>query len=490
MYAGRLFAVGKTLRWKFYHEEFPFRHLNNIWMDLPSSGFGEKRVYVVQTVPAIVGRCVLMTTDPGDLVLDPTCGSGTTAVVCEEWGRRWITADTSRVALALARTRLMTARYPFYLLADSTAGQLREAELSAQAPISPLPYTQGDVKKGFVYERVPHVTLRSIANNPDIKERMSREESDAAVARHTETETLYDRPYADSKVVRVSGPFTIESLSPHRVLGPQADVPDPEPLPDRDAGRFVEHIVENLRKAGVQNTVKGERLTFDRLEPWEGGLYIQAAGDYTENGKNRPVAVCIGPEHGTVGTELVRDAAKEAVKFADLLVVCGFAFEALVGEQSSQLGRLTILKAKMNPDLQMPDLLKKTGTGNLFMAFGEPDVDIRVGEDAMVTIEIRGVDVYDPTTGVIRSHSTEDIACWFIDTDYNGESFFVRHAYFLGADDPYDKLRRALRADINEEAWASLHSTKSRPFSKPSRGKIAVKVINHYGDEVLKVFEV
>jgi adenine-specific DNA-methyltransferase len=383
----------------------------------------------------------------------------------------------------------MTARYPFYLLADSEHGQLKEGELSGIAPPSPLPRTDSDVKKGFVYERVPHVTLKSIANNLDIHGRMSRENIDAAIARHAETELLYDRPYKDPKVVRVSGPFTVESLSPHRVLSPAGgDVPDPEPIPDADAGRFVEHVLDNLRKAGVQNTVKDERLQFGRLEPWP-GVHIQASGDYVENDSMRTVAVSIGPEHGTVDRQIVDAAAKEAVRFADLLVVCGFAFDAYASE-TTHLGNLTILQAKMNPDLQMPDLLKKTGAGNLFMVFGEPDIEIRTGEDGMLTVEIRGLDVYDPTTGVVRSHSTHDIACWFLDTNYNEESFFVRHAYFLGSDDPYDKLKRVLRADIDEAAWASLYSTVSRPFPKPATGKIAVKVINHYGDEVLKVYDV
>jgi len=201
--------------------------------------------------------------------------------------------------------------------------------------------------------------------------------------------------------------------------------------------------------------------------------------------------VCIGPEYGTVGPELVRDAAKEAVKFADLLIVCGFAFDPHVGEESDQLGRLTILKARMNPDLSMGDeLLKKTGAANLFMVFGEPDITIENAPDDKVVVEIRGLDIYDPTTGAIRSHSVDDIACWFIDTDYNGESFFVRHAYFLGADDPYDKLKRALKAEIDEATWATLYSNRSRPFARPETGRIAVKVINHYGDEVLKVVEV
>jgi adenine-specific DNA-methyltransferase len=246
----------------------------------------------------------------------------------------------------------------------------------------------------------------------------------------------------------------------------------------------------------VQNTVKNERLVFTRLEPYP-GTWIQAAGEYTDaHGKPRRVAVSIGPEHGTVGPQQVKEAAKEAVQGVgfDVLVVCGFAFDPHVSEEAKRYGRLTVLVARMNPDLSMGDeLLKKTGAGNLFMVFGEPDIRIAATDENgehRVTVEVKGVDVYDPTTGQIRSSSTDDIACWFIDTDYNGESFFVRHAYFTGGDEPYDKLKRALRADIDEGAWSTLYSTASRPFAVPETGKIAVKVINHYGDEVLKVFEV
>jgi adenine-specific DNA-methyltransferase len=266
-------------------------------------------------------------------------------------------------------------------------------------------------------------------------------------------------------------------------------------------------ILDNLKKAGVQNTRKTERLTFDRLESFA-GTWLQATGDYTEkDGKTRRVAVCIGPEHGTVGPDLVKEAAKEAVQGVgfDLLIVCGFAFDPHVSEETKRYGKLAILPARMNPDLAMGDeLLKKTGAGNLFMVFGEPDVEIRkVGASRrdvrsahradpnteQLVAEIKGVDIYDPTTGQIRNSSTDDIACWFIDTDYNGESFFVRHAYFTGAGDPYEKLKRALRADIDEAAWQTLYSTVSRPFDKPKTGKIAIKVINHYGDEVMKVYE-
>ncbi len=490
-WAGRLLVLGNTLRMKRYATDYPVVPLSNLWLDTAISGFAEPKVYVVQTHTRVPERCVLMTTDPGDLVLDPTCGSGTTANVAEQWGRRWITIDTSRVALALARSRLMAAKYPYYLLADSEAGIRKEAELTGQAPPAPMPPTSNDVRRGFVYERVPHVTLKSIAQNPDIREGMTREEIDAAIRRHAEMETLFDRPYEDRRIVRVSGPFTVESLSPHRVLmdGP-GDLPAAESAPAEDAGRFVTSILENLRRAGVQNTKRNERLEFARLDPYP-GVFVQGVGEYAENGQTKTVAVAIGPEFGTVGPELIRDAAKEAVRIADLLVVCGFAFDPLAGEEASTLGRLTILQARMNPDLAMGDeLLKKTGSGNLFMVFGEPDIEVRTTGDGQLTVRICGLDVYDPTTGVLRSSSVDDIAAWFLDTNYDGDAFFVRHAYFTGADDPYDKLRRALRADISDEAWATVNSTLSRPFPRPGTGKVAVKVINHYGDEVMKVLSV
>jgi adenine-specific DNA-methyltransferase len=441
--------------------------------------------------------------------------------VAEQWGRRWITCDTSRVALALARTRLMAAKYPYYLLADSPAGIKKEAELTGKIP--PPHKSEGDIRQGFVYKRVPHVTLKSIANNPDIREGMTRAEVDAAIARHAETETLFDQPYEDKKTVRVSGPFTVESLSPHRVLS-TADENMDGVVTRQEAQRgqdFATMIFDNLRKAGVQNTKKAERLKLNRLDPFA-GKWIHASGEYTDaDGKTKRVAVSIGPEQGTVGPQQVKEAAKEAVQGIgfDLLLVCGFAFDPHVSEEIKRYGTLTVLPVRMNPDLAMGDeLLKKTGAGNLFMVFGEPDVEIRrinpqitqmdadkkkdkkkkqsenLRESAksadQIVVEIKGVDVYDPTTGQIRNSSTDDIACWFIDTSYNGESFFVRHAYFTGAEEPYDKLKRALRAEIDEAAWSALYSTTSRPFDPPETGKIAVKVINHYGDEVLKVFEV
>jgi len=387
----------------------------------------------------------------------------------------------------------MSARYPYYLLADTAEGREKETEASGKA--SDGGETHGDLRKGFVCRRVPHVTLKSIANNPDIREGMSRKEVVASIARYAEQEILVDQPYEDTKRLRVTGPFTVESLSPHRVLVSSDDHPSAEAVAGREGGAtsFVEMILGNLKKAGVQNTVKDERLTFDRLEA-HAGEWLHASGEYTEKGgKARRVAVSIGPEHGTVSPEQVKEAAKEAVKGVgfDLLIVCGFAFDPHVAEEAKRYGKLAVLTARMNPDLAMGDeLLKKTGAGNLFMVFGEPDVDVRPQQDGKIVVQIKGLDIYDPTTGQIRSSSTDDLAAWFIDTNYNGESFFVRHAYFTGADQPYDKLKRALRADIDEAAWSALYSTVSRPFPKPATGKIAIKVINHYGDEVLKVFEV
>jgi adenine-specific DNA-methyltransferase len=501
--AGRIHAgSGKNLGYIRFIDDFPASPLTNLWTDtVGQNQYGGPKMYVVQTALKAVQRCMLAATDPGDLVLDPTCGSGTTAVVAEQWGRRWITIDTSRVAMALARTRIMSARFPYYLLADSAEGAAREQELT----IDQLQFStfSGDVRHGFVYRRVPHITLKSIAQNEKIQSGLSRTEIDRLIVQGADPERLVDQPYEDSKRVRVSGRFTIEALSPHRSIDSHEGI-------DRESdSSFFSTILENLQTSGVQNTFRGERLTFDSLEPYAGDGLLHAHGTITDaDGEVRTVAVMIGPEHGTVSPDMVKDAAREALKGAgfDILVVCGFAFEAYASETAKEfapsgdgfvtaederkMGRLRVLLTHMNPDLAMSnELLKKTGSGNLFTVFGEPDVTISSAEGEIV-IEVHGVDVYDPTTGVVRPSSTDDIACWFIDTNYDGEQFFVRHAYFTGADKPYDKLQRSLNADIDEDAWASLYSTKSRPFPLPSTGRIAVKVINHYGDEVLQVYEV
>jgi adenine-specific DNA-methyltransferase len=505
--AGRIFAGGDTLSYVRFLDDFPVSPMNNVWLDTGVGGFTEEKIYVVQTVSKMIARCILMSTDPGDLIVDPTCGSGTTALMAEQWGRRWITIDTSRVALALARQRIMCARLPYYLLADSHQGQAKEAELVGRPPVE-IP-TSGDVRKGFVYERVRHVTLKSIANNVEITGGMTRTEIDAAIARYAETEVLYDRPYEDDRKIRVAGRFTVESLSPHKTISPA--LPASERVADAvDASTFEQTILDNLQKAGVQNGRKKERLEFETLGPYP-GTYIQAEGVRKGSGEGTPhrIAVSIGPQFGTVDAEWIRKVAREATRGLgfDLLLVCAFAFDPLAVKTTEEfapsdpgnfatvqderrLGRVPVLLVRMNSDLAMGDvLLKKTGSANLFMVFGEPDVALEHTPDGIV-VEIRGVDVYNPTTGEIRSSGTGEIALWMIDTDYDGESFFVRHCYFTGGNDPYARLKRALKADIDEAAWESLYSTRSRAFEQPSTGKIAVKVINHYGDEVLQVYDV
>ena len=547
--AGRIFdGGGESLGGIVFWNDWNQVAISNIWSDMHGEKFP---VYVVQTATEATKRCIHMTTDPGDLVLDPTCGAGTTAYVAEQWGRRWITLDTSRVALALARTRIMGARYPYHLLADSREGQLKEAEVTRTAP-SEAP-VHGNIRQGFVYERVPHITLKSIANNAEIdviwekfketleplrkqlnctvgqekqpweeweipreadagwsedakklhaewwEQRIARQkEIDASIASKADFEYLYDKPYEDKKKVRVAGPFTVESLSPHRVLSVDEDDELIDGVAEPEAGYGKEHdfagmILENLKTAGVQQAHKEDKITFTAITPWPGDL-ICAEGRYLEGdqeaGTEKRAAIFIGPEFGTVSRPDLVQAAREAgdADF-DALITCAFNYDARSSE-FDKLGRIPVLKARMNADLHMADDLKNTGKGNLFVIFGEPDIDILDTENGQVRVKINGVDVFHPNTGEIRSDNADGIACWFIDTDYNEESFFVRHAYFLGANDPYKALKTTLKAEINEDAWATLNSDTSRPFDKPTSGRIAVKVINHLGDEVMKVFRV
>lgn len=510
--AGRVQAPATMPNYVFYADDYPVEELDNVWSDTQGAA---DRVYVVQTSSKVIERCILMSSDPGDLVLDPTCGSGTSAFVSELYGRRWITIDSSRVALAVARQRVMASQFPWYLLSDSPDGHAKEQSLMARAP-SRVEF-ENDIREGFVYGRVPHITLGSITRNPDIKPKSSRAEIDQAISRHAEFELLYDRPFQDSKKVRVAGPFTVESLSPHRALSFQ-DWQEPtseaDAAMDADSPNFEQSILDNLAKAGIQNGTRSERITFVAFETYAGS-YIQAVGEQVETGAHaRPtrVGLAIGPQYGTVSATYVKNAAKEAIQAGDIDLLCilGFAFDpnvtnvtetdgvtveataegfALV-EGARLLGKLPVLMVRMNADLLMGEELKKTGAGNLFTVFGEPDIEITKTADGYV-VDLKGVDIYDPTTGEVRSNDTGQIALWMIDTDYNGESFFVRHCYFTGGNDPYKRLKTTLKADINEEAWESLYRTVSRSFPVPSEGnKIAVKVIDDYGDEVMTVFEV
>ncbi len=582
--ADRILFTNSGIRYKFFLNDFAVSPLNHLWQDVIGA---QNPTYVVQTNETVIQRCILMTTDPGDLVLDPTCGAGTTAFVAEQWGRRWITMDTSRVALALARMRIMGARYPYYILRDSPEGQRKEAELQAQAP-SDAP-TYGNVRQGFVYQRVPHVTLRDIANNGEIdviweerqavleplraelnaalgqsweeweipasaeagwpeeavaahrawrEGRLARQrEIDASIARNAAQEHLYDKPYVDGKRVRVAGPFTVENLSPHRSPLVEEDV-NGRTIRETGPGYryqgqapnrwdFAQIIMEDLKIAGVQQSRKEDRIRFTSLVGWPGRGYVCAEGRFTEGESERRCGIFIGPEFGTVSRADLTAAAREAAETGfDLLIACAFSYDGHCAGYD-RLGRVRILRARMNADLHMSTALKATDAGNLFVIFGEPDIKLEPAAPAVATdgadehrpaprpghrpgaaderppgaapgaatdgaemfrVRVLGVDVFRPSTGRVESSEKDDIACWFVDTDYNEESFFVRQAYFLGANaDPYKALRTSLRAEIDEEAWASLRSDVSRPFPRPSSGRIAVKVINHLGDEVMKV---
>ena len=542
--ADRLFILGKNLYFRRYASDSQLIQYENTWSDAPAAS---DRIYIVQTAPKFVERCIQMTTDPGDLILDPTCGSGTTAYVAENWGRRWITIDTSRVSLALARARLMGVKFPYYLLADSPEGLAKEQEITGK--IQNDDSTQNDIRQGFVYDRSSKVTLGDVANNSEIDiiwenyaakidacleaiksiekvefndwevpeeahadwsdetiehfleykglREARLEEVNKSIARNAETRLLYDRPFEDTSKVRVAGPFTVESLSPHRVV--PADEEELTELLDAEDGKrerkdaplqdFAQMVMENLKSAGVHQAARDDRITFNSIEGWP-GTFIAAQGTYSDGESEKRAAIFIGPEFGSVTRADLTAAAREALDARyDVLIACGFNFDAHSSELN-KLGPLPILKAKMNPDLHMSDELKNTGAGNLFVVFGEPDIEWDFDKDGNIVVEVLGVDVFDPKTGEVRASGKDDIAAWFIDTDYDETSFFVRHAYFLGANDPYKSLKTALKAEIDKEAWQTLYRDKSRPFGRPSTGRFAVKVINHFGDEVMKVFGV
>ena len=449
--AGRLFVIGNSLRYKRFFNDFLAVPIQDVWRDTSVSGFSDGRAFVVQTNPKVISRCITMVTDPGDLVLDPTCGGGTTAHVAEQWGRRWITIDTSRVALALARARIMASRYPYYLLADSQEGRKKEAEVSHKKALDDATYES--LRQGFVYERVAHVTLRDIANNTELdviydklqekvellREELNaalgsewqewevpttpdeswttevhtlhqkwwdlrifrRKEIDASIAGQATFEFLYDKPYEDRNKIRVAGPFTVESLSPHRLLvSGDVDEPKATPVdtlstnghqyegtaPERD---FASMIIENLRTTGVQQPNKNDKIEFNSIEGWP-GEYICAEAEYTEGESGKRAGIFIGPEFGTVGQPDLTAAAREAGQAGfDVLISCAFSYDAHATE-FNRLGSLPVLKARMNADLHMDTDLKNTGQGNLFVIFGEPDITLEELENEELQVKIKG----------------------------------------------------------------------------------------------------
>jgi adenine-specific DNA-methyltransferase len=463
--AGRIFPQRNQIRFKSYLDDFPFQKLQAYWNDTGGAG---KKVYVVQTSPKVVARCILMTTDPGDLVLDPTCGSGTTAYVAEQWGRRWITCDTSRVALALARQRLMTASYDWYELADAQRG----------------------VDGGFVYRTVPHVTLRSIAQDEP-----------------PETETLYDQPRVDRRKTRVSGPFTGEQIPSFGIEQADGDgtTYDPGALDERDRSDDVRHrsdenpvssiseLVDLLRIDGVR-LPGGRHLEFTALAPTMDGGQVHAEGEYLEAGKPRRIAVSFGPLHGPVSARQVEDVLRDVVfQPYHAVLFAGFAFDA-GAQQYIQNYRapknLQVLSANIAADVLVPDLLKNRRGQQLFAVFGEPDARLhRSGAD--FTVELLGMDIYDPSTGDVSSAGTDGVAAWFLDSDYDRRSFLVSQAFFPGAGsvDPWARLGHVLRGWVDPDAFEMLRGTISLPFSRGEQGRAALKVIDFRGNEAVKIIE-
>ena len=473
--SNRLYAKGRTLLFKRYLDDFPYTELNALWLDTQMGGFAEKdKVYVVQTPAKVVARCMLMTTDPSDLVLDPTCGSGTTAFVAEQWGRRWITCDTSRVALALARQRLLTATFPYYKLGHPEKG----------------------VSGGFIYKTVPHVTLRSIAQNEP-----------------AEQETLYDQPEPDRSKVRVSGPFTVEAIpvpamedvapaSGRHAAGDGGATAGSEGRVANPAADHITTMIELLRKAGV-NFPGGKKLLLENLRPLGvGWLHAEAeaargngdvaAGSSRHGDVKSPlrVAVSFGPRHGPISAVQTEEATRTARANAyDDLILAGFSIDAAAQDfiQKNPLIGLAVHFANVNPDVLVGDLLKTSRASQLFTVFGSPDVKLDKQKDGSLIVRLLGVDIYDPNTGELHQSRGQDVAAWFLDQDYDGYTFCISQAFFPSNADAWEKLERALKGTLDPEKFEALRGTVSLPFQAGKQKRVAVKVIDMRGNEVIRV---
>ncbi len=490
--AKRLLQIGQGLGWKLFWDDVPKR-IDNVWQDTQSGGFVRDRLYVVQTTTKVVQRCLLMTTDPGDLVFDPTCGSGTTAYVAEQWGRRWITCDTSRVALTLARQRLMTAVFDYYELAHPEEG----------------------VGSGFKYKTVPHVTLKSIANNPDIKEGMTREQIDAAIARHAPQETLYDQPFVDNRRTRVSGPFTVEAVPAPAVKSVEELLEGTPQAADASIARSGETLRQGewrdeLLRAGIRGK-SGQHIRFARLEPLPGCRWLHADGETRPNDEGadrvreqgaaysaQRIVVSFGPEHAPLEQRQVAQAIEEAqtlVPKPKLIVFAAFQFDPEAARDIDQTNwpGVTLLKAQMNADLLTEDLKKKRASNESFWLIGQPDVRIEriaKGENkGKYAVSVHGFDYYNTKTGGIESGGEDKIAVWLLDTDYDGRSLYPRQVFFpmAGEKDGWARLAKNLKAEIDEELIEAYRGTVSLPFEAGEHKRIAVKIVDDRGIESLKV---
>lgn len=504
----RIYAGQQSLNYIKYLDDFPATPIGNLWDDVIGSG---DKVYVVQTAQRILQRCLLMTTDPGDLVLDPTCGSGTTAYVAEQWGRRWITIDTSRIALNIAKTRLMTAVFPYYHLYSDVAVETSEKNGKIVKKVTPRnpqsafrnPQSENppsDLRQGFVYEEVPHITLKSLANDEP-----------------PETETLYDKPMVDKSRLRVAGPFTVETLQNY-----EPSTVDDGRLPADGSehpgasGTFEERVFEHLKVSGVMNGAKNERAVFTRVER-TGSAVLHAEGYYDSATGERKAYIHLGPQFGTVSKQSVNEAVKECRSRgdADWLLVLGFSFESDIANQSvtQKVGSFEVTKVRMHDDLLQDGLTKKDKKAASFVTIGEPDVKtVDGGRETVdggptVQVEIQGLDIYDPIRDEVRARSVKDIAYWMLDDDYDGSNFIVRQVFFCGGDkDEFDKWKRGLsdlakqqtkaraertlRLELDDEAWDRLYGHLSHPIPATPGRKVAVRVVSQFGEESMKVVAV
>lgn len=465
---GRIFIAGANLRYASLLADNPTVPYSNVWTDTGTGSFTEEQRYVVQTTTKVIQRCILMTTDPGDLVLDPTCGSGTTAYVAEQWGRRWITSDTSRIALNIAKTRLMTATFPWYKLTD-VAGQ--------------------DIRYGFVYKTVPHVTLKSLANNEP-----------------PETETLFDQPEPDRKKLRVSGPFTVETLQSFEPLAPDR-IAEANTSMDNVA-RFIDRVFEHLKTAGIKNGAKNETAVFNRVDIIndEAGA-LHAEGWYASAGGEKKAYLHIGPQFGTVSKKAVNDAIKACRQRADAdwLVLLGFGFESDVDNRNvtMKVGGFEVTKVRMHDDLMQDGLIKKDKKAASFVTIGEPDIGV-IRNGATAQIEIRGLDIYDPVKDEVKGRSVADISYWMVDDAYDGSNFVPTQVFFCGGDaDEFDKFKRGLinlavasvkrnaertlKVELDDEAFDRVYGFKSHPIDAAKGQRVAVRVISQFGEESTKV---
>lgn len=456
-----------------YFDDFPALPLNNIWTDtVGQNQTGGKKLYVVQSALKPIQRCLLMTTDPGDLVLDPTCGSGTTAYLAELWGRRWITIDTSRIALNIAKIRLSTARYPYFNLFDSQNNNIRQ---------------------GFQYKTLPHLKLSNVANGeePDI-------------------ETLYDQPIEDKKRIRVSGPFTVETLQSYNVASPESV--DDRPDEAEENRLFQERIFSHLQTAGIRNGDKSQRANFKQVEAVS-HPYLHAKGWYTDgDGEDRLVYFHIGPKFGTVSKLAVSEAvkafrSKARNEGASWLVVLGFSFEDSINDADYNLGTYTVSKVRMHDDLMQDGLLKKDKGAGSFITIGEPDIAIVNDSEVACHVEIRGLDIYDPIKDDVKARSIEDIAYWEIDDDYDEQQFIVREIHFCGGNKKeFDawkkglnsiasaktkkKAETTLKLELNDEVWDTLYDFRSSAIERRPGRKICVRVISQFGEESSKILTI